>query len=207
MAISKDKWLDIKFLFENGKALKEIELETGVNRGTISKKAKKCNWEKKKTQPLKNDIKEYEEKKATLEAKKGNLIDKIATLEDFEITRLSNIVEDEIGIKSALFSTTMLSTIRKNQLLTKNTKQVIEMETIYSDEGKPLKKSPVRVDIELGPNDLKALDEGIDKNAVTLEIAPRHSNSQVTVNNTNAQQNNINKEIVTETLESFDDEY
>lgn len=55
-------------------------------------------------------------------------------------------------------------------------------------------KRPIEFQVELSPTDLKALDEGIDKNAVTLEIAPRHANSQVNISNTNAVQNNLSVE-------------
>jgi hypothetical protein len=79
-------------------------------------------------------------------------------------------------------------------MLTKNTKQVIELKTFYSDDGKPLTKEPIIIEVELSANDLKTIDEGIDKNAVTLELAPRHANSQVNIQNTNAQQNNITVE-------------
>ena len=113
---------------------------------------------------------------------------------DYQITILDNLIQDETGNKSLLFSTANLSLIRKNQMLTKNTKTVIEYETTYSEDGKPLMKRPIEFQVELSPTDLKALDEGIDKNAVTLEVAPRHANSQVNISNTNAVQNNLSVE-------------
>lgn len=70
MAISKDLWDKAKVLFELGKSLNDIELETNIPKGTISKKSKKDNWEKSKIQPLKNDIVGYEKEKETLEDKK-----------------------------------------------------------------------------------------------------------------------------------------
>ena len=118
------------------------------------------------------------------------MLQKISTLEDYQIT----ILQDEVlktGNKSFLFSTANLSLIRKNQMLTKNTKQVVEYETHYSDDGKPLMKSPKTIEIELSPSDYKAIDEGIDKNAITLEHAPRHANTNIKVdNNTQIETNN-----------------
>ena len=44
------------------------------------------------------------------------------------------------------------------------------------------------IEIELSPSDYKAIDEGIDKNAITLEHAPRHANTNIKVDNNNTQQ-------------------
>lgn len=46
MAISQELWLKAKALFEQGLSLNEIELETEINRSTISKKAKQEDWVK-----------------------------------------------------------------------------------------------------------------------------------------------------------------
>ena len=195
MAISQEMWDKAKALFEQGLSLNQIELETEINRSTISKKAKIENWIKAKNQQLKADIKAIDKEKSTLDAKINTTVEKLSKLSDFEITILDEMIQDETGVKSLLFSTANLSLIRKNQLLTKNSKQVVEFETIYSEEGKPMSKTPVVIDIELSPTDLKTIDEGIDKNAVSLEIAPRHSNSQVNIQNTNAVQTNNNIDI------------
>ena len=56
MAISQELWLKAKALFEQGLSLNEIELETEINRSTISKKAKSERWQKAKHQQLKSDI-------------------------------------------------------------------------------------------------------------------------------------------------------
>lgn len=72
-------------------------------------------------------------------------------------------------------------------MLTKNTKQVVLKELDFVD-GKKHKEREVIAEIELSPSDYKAIDEGIDKNAITLEIGQRHSNQ--VINNTNATQNN-----------------
>lgn len=188
MAISQDKWDKARALFEQGLSLSQIELETQINKTSISKKAKQEEWKKSKNQQLKHEIIEIDKEKSTLDAKINTTVEKLSKLSDFEITMLDEMIQDETGVKSLLFSTANLSLIRKNQLLTKNSKQVVEFETIYSDEGKPISKTPVVINIELSPTDLKTIDEGIDKNAVSLEIAPRHSNSQVNIQNTNAVQ-------------------
>lgn len=190
MAISQDKWDKAKALFEQGLSLSQIEDKTEINKTSISKKAKSENWIKSKNQQLKHEIIEIEKEKSTLDTKINTAVEKLSSLSDFEITILDETIQNETGNKSLLFSTAKLSLIRKNQLLTKNTKQVIDFETIYDDNGKPISKKPIAIDVELTPSDLKVIDEGIDKNAVSLEIAPRHANSQVNISNTNAVQNN-----------------
>jgi len=191
MAIDKEIWNKARALFEQGLSLSQIELETNINKTSISKQAKKENWEKAKIQQLKADIKAIDKEKSTLDVKINTTVEKLSKLSDFDITILDEQIQDETGRKSLLFSTANLSLIRKNQMLTKNTKQVVEYETHYSDDGKPLMKSPKTIEIELSPSDYKAIDEGIDKNAITLEHAPRHANTNIKVDNNNLQQTNL----------------
>ena len=192
MAYSQEQWSEAKFLWELDKPLSYIVEKTGISKGQISKKSNKEQW-KKETEgnTLKSEIKAFEKEKETIKQKETDLVKRVSNLEEYQITILDDLIQEELGNKSLLFSTANLSLIRKNQILTENTKQVIAYETIYSDTGKPISKKPVAVDVELEPNDLKTIDDGIDKNAVTLELAQRHSSSQVQINNTNAQQTNI----------------
>lgn len=52
MAISKELWQKAKTLFEIGKSLTDIAEVTGINKSSISKRAKNENWEKGKIQHL-----------------------------------------------------------------------------------------------------------------------------------------------------------
>lgn len=196
MAYTKEQWNEAKFLWELDKPLSYIVEKTGISKAQISKKSNKEQW-KKETEgnTLNTEIRELDKIKETIKQKETDLINRVSKLEGYQITILDEMIQDETGVKSLLFSTANLSLIRKNQLLTKNSKQVVEFETIYSEDGKPMSKTPVVIDIELSPADLKTIDEGIDKNAVSLEIAPRHSNSQVNIQNTNAVQTNNNIDI------------
>ena len=195
MAYTKQQWNEAKFLWELDKPLSFIVEKTGISKAQISKKSTKEHW-KKETEgnALNTEIRELDKQKETIKQKETELVNRVSKLEDYQITILDNLIQDETGNKSLLFSTANLSLIRKNQMLTKNTKTVIEYETTYSEDGKPLVKRPIEFQVELSPTDLKALDEGIDKNAVTLEVAPRHANSQVNISNTNAVQNNLSVE-------------
>jgi len=209
MAYSKEIWDKAKCLYELGKSLQEIADDCNFkDKTTISRRAKKDNWEKHKIQQLKTDIIGIEEENTTLEAKKTTAVQKLAKLQDYEITILDKVIQDETGNKSLLFSTANLSLIRKNQLLTKNTKTILSKEDYYED-GKKIMTKEIEIEIPLSPNDLKSLDEGIEVNAKSLEIAPRHANSQINVNTQNNMQQNteLNKEIVSQTLEAFNNEY
>lgn len=193
MAYTPEQWIKAKGLFEIGYSPEQIADELGFkSRDTVYKRAVKEKWEKNKILQEKTELLDLEKKNSTIQQENSTMLQKISTLEDYQITILKDEILNQTGNKSLLFSTANLSLIRKNQLLTKNSKQVVEFETIYSDEGKPISKTPVVIDIELSPTDLKTIDEGIDKNAVSLEIAPRHSNSQVNIQNTNAVQTNNN---------------
>lgn len=52
MAIDKDVWLKAKALFEIGKSLTDIAEATGIDKSSISKRAKSKSWEKGKIQHL-----------------------------------------------------------------------------------------------------------------------------------------------------------
>lgn len=191
MAYTPEQWIKAKGLFEIGYSPEQIADELGFkSRDTVYKRAVKENWEKNKIIQEKSELLDLEKKNSTLLQENSTMLQKISTLEDYQIT----ILQDEVlktGNKSFLFSTANLSLIRKNQMLTKNTKQVVEYETHYSDDGKPLMKSPKTIEIELSPSDYKAIDEGIDRNAITLEHAPRHANTNIKVDNNNLQQTNL----------------
>ena len=191
MAYTPEQWTKAKGLFEIGYSPEQIADELGFkSRDTVYKRAVKENWEKNKIIQEKSELLDLEKKNSTLLQENSTMLQKISTLEDYQIT----ILQDEVlktGNKSFLFSTANLSLIRKNQMLTKNTKQVVEYETHYSDDGKPLMKSPKTIEIELSPSDYKAIDEGIDRNAITLEHAPRHANTNIKVDNNNLQQTNL----------------
>ena len=56
---------------------------------------------------------------------------------------------------------------------------------------------------ELNTADLKNLADTVDKASITLGVNQRHASSQVTVNNTNAQQNNnTHSDLITEALKA-----
>lgn len=67
MVAKINKWEQVKLLFEAGKSLNEIESETGFNKGSISRQAKKEGWQKGKLQPFILDAVRAKEELATPE--------------------------------------------------------------------------------------------------------------------------------------------
>lgn len=59
-------WEKAKIMFEMGKSLNQISNELGIDKGNISKKAKKDNWQKGKLQPLIQDAVRVQEAFTTL---------------------------------------------------------------------------------------------------------------------------------------------
>ena len=181
MAYTKEEWQKAKVLRESGKSLSEVELLTGINKSSIQRKEKKENWELNKTQQLKSDIIEVEKENAKILQRKTQLREKIATLEDYEIKYLDEIIQDEAKIRSLLFSTTALNVIRINEDLQQNMKY----EKVSCGDGVQ-NLEPVK----LSASDYKNAQEALDKASITLGINQRHSNSQINVNTQNNIQNN-----------------
>ncbi|MFY4742576.1 hypothetical protein ACOTVT_03645 [Aliarcobacter butzleri] len=61
----------------------------------------------------------------------------------------------------------------------------------------------------INANDTEKLANAVDKLSITTNVNQRHSNSQVNIQNTNAQQTNIelSKDIILETLSEFESDY
>lgn len=181
MAYTKEEWQKAKVLRESGKSLSEVELLTGINKSSIQRKEKKENWIVGKTQQLKSDIIEVEKQNATILQQKATIREKIATLEDYEIKYLDEIIQDEAKIRSLLFSTTALNVIRINEDLQQNMKY----EKVSCGDGVQ-NLEPVK----LSASDYKNAQEALDKASITLGINQRHSNNQINVNTQNNIQNN-----------------
>ena len=181
MAYTKEEWQKAKVLRESGKSLSEVELLTGINKSSIQRKEKKENWQLNKTQQLKSDIIEVEKENAKILQIKTQLREKIATLEDYEIKYLDELIQDEAKIRSLLFSTTALNVIRINEDLQQNMKY----EKVSCGDGVQ-NLEPVK----LSASDYKNAQEALDKASITLGINQRHSNNQINVNTQNNIQNN-----------------
>lgn len=178
MAYSPEQWKEAKAYYLQGLSLSQISAEVGINKTSISKKAKAEEWDRLKIQQLKSDIVEFESEKSTLDEKKSTLIKKISTLDEFEVTILENIVENEAGVKSLLFSSATMALVRANEELTKGSYTALVKVKTYDGEGRPNGEDVVKVDVPLGSSEIKNHIEAIDKASLTLGINQRHAPKQ-----------------------------
>ena len=89
MAIAKETWDKAKTLFESGKfSLSEIATKTGINKSSISKKAKNQQWKS-------GEHSDY------IEAKE-KIVEKKSTLSTLEINTLDEIAEERIRYKQMI---------------------------------------------------------------------------------------------------------
>lgn len=177
MAYPEGIWLEAKEYYLKGLSLSQISAELEINKSSISKRAKAEGWDKEKIQHLKSDIVEFEKEKSTLEDKKSTLIKKISTLDDFEVTVLEDIIENEAGIKSLLFSTTTLALVRSNEALTKGTIKIPMKVRTFGENGKPNGETYELVEVPLGSSELKDHVDLADKASLTLGVNQRHAKS------------------------------
>ena len=195
MAHSQEQWDKAKFLFELGTPLSDIQEETGISKGQISKRSKRDGWEKEtEKKHLKSEIVEFEREKETLEAKKETIVSKLCRLEDFEITLMDKIVEKEVEHKSLVFSTQSLALVRNNQILTKNKKTVLLKGSEYAD-GKRIGDTYEPYEVPLSPSDIKETIDSTHKAGQSLGVIEQFA-PKTTIENTNAQQTNIDEKRV-----------
>ncbi len=122
------------------------------------------------------------------------------------VAQTEKIVNDEIAIKSIL--ATQSERFCKS-FDDKVNEQLRRQNLVFNASEKALKKLDSLIDMTEDAQDMKHIVDSIDKASITLGVNQRHANSQVNISNTNATQTNIelNKDIVLQTLKSFDDEY
>ena len=170
MAISQDKWDKARTLFESGKlSLSEISKETGIDKSTISKKAKNQQWNN-------GEEADYIEAKILIAERKSTLpIEKINILDD--------VANDEIRRRKLIYGLT--------EKILVSIDSVVSQKVETTDEEGNKKIEPMLLDSKSA----KEYIEAIDKASITLGVNQRHSNSQVNIQNTNAVQTNNNIDI------------
>lgn len=185
MAISQEVWNKAKEYFEAGLSLTEIVDRTNISKSQISKRATKENWQKgnEKKQLISQAVEVAEQKE---------------TLNETALQVHNELVDEQLRRRNLVFNAS-------EKLLVKATEMIKKGQTVDKiNVGAGIQQIEPR---ELDSSDLKNLADTIDKASITLGINQRHSNQ--VINNTNAVQTNIelNKDIVLQTLKSFDDEY
>lgn len=171
MAYTKEQWSRAKGYYEAGLSLSKITEKTTIARNTISQRAKREQWEHGKNI-------DYIEAKEIIAVKKG-------TEKEQSLICADEVADDIIRRKNLVFGATEKIIQRAREIADSNqvTDKINVGNGVQNFEPRPLDTS-----------DLKNLADTLDKASVTLGVNQRHSNNQVNIQNTNAQQNNIDIE-------------
>lgn len=113
-------------------------------------------------------------------------------LSDEQMNAVMNTASDILRRQNLVYGASEKLLKRTQEIIEKN----ITIDRISRDGGQEFAYR------ELNTTDLKNLADTVDKASITLGVNQRHANSQVTVNNTNAQQNNngIDSNAITQAL-------
>ena len=172
---SKYDWDNIEKYYKAGYPQKEIIDKFGCPKSSLSERIKKYNWEVNElSEPITKGIIEINEQKANL------------TELDSEIIPLIEDRANEISRRRGLiYNAVELSIKAKAEMLEKKKKTTLSKVEHFDDNGKKIMTTMEEKEVALSPNDFKVIDEGLDRNAITLDIAPRHSNQNINVNTQN----------------------
>ncbi len=170
---SKYNWEDIRKHYEIGMCQKDIILEFGCPKSSLSERVKKENW-------VINELaNSYIKGSIEINEQKANLVEqdvRIAELADKAIT-------EETRRRGLIFDMTELNLSKLNDHLKGNKK----LEKINTGDGMQRFE-----EVGLGTSDYKNAQDTIDKASVTLRVNERFSNSQINVNT----QNNIDNRAI-----------
>ncbi len=168
-------WEKIKALYESGLPLAEIERRTGINRGSISRKAKKQQWQHGKN--------------ADYIVAKSVVAEKKATVKATELHYLDDVADEYIRNKKIINDLTLQAMQKVKETLEDG--KVQEIAVVNGENG--------NIDVverKLNPRELKNLVDAIDKAGQTLGVVPRF-NSQVNIqNNQTVENKTIKVEII-----------
>lgn len=186
MAYTKQQWEKAKGYYEAGLSLSKIKDKTNIARNTISQRAKREQWEHGKNT-------DYIEAKEIIAVKKG-------TEKEQSIICADEVADDKI---------------RRANLVYGASEKIVKKAVDIIDDGKVEDKINVGdgmqkfEDRKLNTSDIKNLSDAVDKASLTLGVNKRHSNQDINVNtqNNNLTSIELNKEIVSQTLENFENEY
>ena len=98
LAIKPEIWAKAKALFEVGKSLSAINLETGIDRAAISRKAKKECWIKGEQQQLIIDAARVKAELSTLEPVLLSVVDSEITARTKHIQILNNLTLKNLSV-------------------------------------------------------------------------------------------------------------
>ena len=188
MAYTPEQWLKAKGLFELGYSPEQISQELNFkSRDTVYKRAVKEKWEKNKILQEKTELLDLEKKNYTIQQENSTMIEKISTLEDYQITILKELVEDITKQKSIIFNGLNLAAIRANQKLQQNRKK--ELLKIKEGFGNGVSQEHYEeIESDLSSSDIQDYTNILIKAGQGLGIIEKDG-SQVSIQN-NIQNNN-----------------
>jgi len=186
MAYTKEQWEKAKAYYEAGLSLSKIKDKTGIARNTISQRAKREQWEQGKNS-------DYIETKVKLMEQKGTVLEQSGTV---ALTIADDIADEKIRRRNLVLGNA--------ELLASKVPSIVESYTVEQEDKETGKVKKI---FTMPAKELKELAEANDKIGVTLEVAPRHANSQINIQNTNAQQTNANLNIEDMTQKEISDTY
>lgn len=187
---TKHDWPSIKKHYEAGMKQPELIAKFKCPKSTLSQKVKDEKWVV--IELAKNVV------EGIIEV--NEQINELNEL-DSELTEIATTIGIDKSKKTLLIeeaSQLLLGNIVKG--IKKGKSQIVVKVKDYDGEGRVIGETPMPVDVEHTAKDHKDLADAIDKTAITLGVAARHANSQVTVNT----QNNLNQ---TSEIKTIDDIY
>ena len=199
MAYTPEQWVKAKGLFEIGYSPEQIAHELNFkSRDTVYKRAVKEKWEKNKILQEKTELLDLEKKNYTIQQENSTMVEKISTLEDYQITFLKEVVEDITKQKSIIFNGLNLAAIRANQKLQQNRKK--ELLKIKEGFGNGVSQEHYEeIESDLSSSDIQDYTNILIKAGQGLGIIEKDG-SQVSI------QNNIQNNNTTLTLEQAEKE-
>lgn len=183
---SKYDWEEIRNAYECGIKIDKLVSKYGVTKKTLQNRISNELWEV--TGNIKADIQAVDDSLGKITGTISQNPSKAHIIAEETLNSINELA-DKLDAKKLINGLSMMNLTRVMQHLEQN----VKLEKINVGDGVQ-QFEPVG----LGSVDYKNIQDTIDRASVTLGINDRHAKSSVEVNNTNAQQNNKQIEIVVE---------
>ena len=146
----QETWDKTKALYESGESVKAIEKRTGINRGSVSRKASKEGWEKDKLQPLVEQSIQAEIQKDKLDATQRNVVEELVE-EKVRNTRLIHQLT-KLNLKDVSEKLQVgLDTISDNKLA----QEAIDKASITLGVNQRFSNNYVNIDAQSSTNEIR----------------------------------------------------
>lgn len=174
---TKYDWKEIKQAYECGITVDELSDRYEIEKKTLQNKISKELWEVMGN--VKSEISNVKQSLGKVSGIIAQNPEKAHIIAE-EVLESINSFADKIDARKLINSATKINLTKTIQHLQANTK----LEKINVGNGVQQFE-----EVGLGSSDFKNIQDTIDKAAISLEVAPRHANQQLTINNANIQEN------------------